>query len=179
MSYDIQYASILDQHQHLIKRYTARAFEEFIFLVAPVELTHPTNLSLRVPFVNNTIDGRAKCGPMGRDHDTSKHKTVQVLSRIDRIADEEHALMDSKTLSHRQTRRTTLTLEADVADYIAEKLGGNKRLKEKTVVNDLLRKGIRTEVEAAERTRFEIKGFTSNFASGIDAASLEQMLDEI
>ena len=86
--------------------------------------------------------------------------------------------MDSKTLVNRQTRRTTLTLEADVADYVSQKLALNKDLKEKNVVNDLLRKGIREDA-AHEQPRFEIVGFKTKLASGITGRELEKLLDEI
>ena len=86
--------------------------------------------------------------------------------------------MDSKTLINRRTRRTTLTLEADVADYVSQKLASNKELKEKNVVNDLLRKGIREDA-AREHPRFEIVGFKTKLASGITSRKLEELLDEI
>ncbi|CAN5458599.1 hypothetical protein BH10ACI3_BH10ACI3_01360 [soil metagenome] len=86
--------------------------------------------------------------------------------------------MDSKTLINRRTRRTTLTLEADVADYISKKLSVNKDLKEKNVVNDLLRKGIMGDFND-EHPRFEIVGFKTKLASGISKHELEGLLDEI
>ena len=58
--------------------------------------------------------------------------------------------MDTKTLVNRKTRRTTLTLEADVAEYLAEKLARNRGLKEKNLVNDLIRKGIRVDSESSD-----------------------------
>jgi hypothetical protein len=39
--------------------------------------------------------------------------------------------MDSKSLFNRRTRRTILTLEADIADYISQKLASNRELREK------------------------------------------------
>lgn len=53
--------------------------------------------------------------------------------------------MDAKTLTNRKTRRTTLTLEADVVVYVEERLASNKNLKEKNLINDLLRKGIKAD----------------------------------
>jgi hypothetical protein len=41
--------------------------------------------------------------------------------------------MDSKTLKNRKTRRTTVTLEADVADYLQKRLAADKSLKEKAL----------------------------------------------
>ena len=85
--------------------------------------------------------------------------------------------MDTKTLANRKTRRTTLTLEADVADYLAEKLARNRGLKEKNLVNDLIRKGIRVDSEEKQKP-FEIKPFKTKLAKGVTAADIERMLDE-
>ena len=86
--------------------------------------------------------------------------------------------MDTKTLVNRKTRRTTLTLEADVAAYLAEKMADNNGLKEKNLVNDLLRKGIRADV-VAKPTPFEIKPFKTKLAPGMTIAKLEEMIREI
>ena len=81
-------------------------------------------------------------------------------------------------LEHRRSRRTTLTLEADVADYLEEKLANNKKLKEKNVINDLIRKGIRIE-ELREQPYFEIIGFKTKLVPGITHRQLEELLDEM
>ena len=86
--------------------------------------------------------------------------------------------MDSRTLVNRRTRRTTLTLEADVADYIEEKLAKNAKLKEKNVINDLIRKGIKTD-EVTEHPKFEIKPFKTKLRPGVTTRMIEEMLDEI
>ena len=86
--------------------------------------------------------------------------------------------MDASTLKHRRTRRTTLTLEADVADYLDQKLGENRMLREKFLINELLRKGIQVE-EREETPEFKITPFRTNFAPGMTAARLEEMIDEI
>lgn len=85
--------------------------------------------------------------------------------------------MDTKTLVNRKTRRTTLTLEADVADYLAQKLARNRGLKEKNLVNDLIRKGIRADSEVT-LPPFEIKPFKTKLAKGVTTADIERMLDE-
>ena len=85
--------------------------------------------------------------------------------------------MDTKTLVNRKTRRTTLTLEADVADYLAEKLARNCGLREKNLVNDLIRKGIRVDSEE-KLAPFEINPFKTKLAKGITSADIERMLDE-
>lgn len=86
--------------------------------------------------------------------------------------------MNTKTLVNRKTRRTTLTLEADVADYVERKLASDKRLKEKNVINDLLRKGIRLD-EAKKPEPFVLKPFKTKLAPGMTLRRLEEMLDEI
>ena len=86
--------------------------------------------------------------------------------------------MNTKTMLNRKTRRTTLTLEADVADYIERKLAGNRQLKEKSVVNDLLRKGIKIE-EQTKPEPFVLKPFKTKLAPGMTLRRLEEMLDEI
>ena len=86
--------------------------------------------------------------------------------------------MDSKTLINRRTRRTTLTLEADVADYLEQKLASNKKLKEKNVVNDLLRKGIRVD-ESKTTKPFAIKPFKTKLTSDMTIERLEEMMREI
>jgi len=86
--------------------------------------------------------------------------------------------MDTKTLKNRKTRRTTLTLEADVADYLSEKLARNRGLKEKNLVNDLMRKGIRVD-EETQPPSFEIKPFKTKLAAGMTIEKLEEMIREI
>lgn len=86
--------------------------------------------------------------------------------------------MDTKTLANRKTRRTTLTLEADVANYIEDKLAKNRKLKEKSLINGLLRKGIVADKKAAP-AKFVIKPFKTRLRPGITVEMLEEMMDEI
>ena len=86
--------------------------------------------------------------------------------------------MDSKTLANRRTRQTTLTLEADVVDYVEQNLASDKRLKEKNLINDLLRKGIKAD-ETTVIKLFEIKPFKTKLAKGMTLRKLEEMIDEI
>ncbi|MEO7674899.1 MAG: hypothetical protein ABIU09_12585 [Pyrinomonadaceae bacterium] len=86
--------------------------------------------------------------------------------------------MDTKTLVNRKTRRTTLTLEADVVDYVEKKLTADKRLKEKNLINDLLRKGIKAD-EAKKAEPFLIKPFKTKLAPGMTIKKLEEMIREI
>ena len=85
--------------------------------------------------------------------------------------------MDTKTLNHRRTRRTTLTLEADVVDYLEQKLASDKKLKEKHLINDLLRKGIKND-EVKTNKKFAIRGFKTKLRPGITPRNIEEMLDE-
>ncbi len=86
--------------------------------------------------------------------------------------------MDSKTLSNRRTRRTTLTLEADVVDYVQERLAGDKTLKEKYLINDLLRKGIKAD-ESRTKKPVTIKPFKTKLAQGMTLRKLEEIMREI
>jgi len=86
--------------------------------------------------------------------------------------------MNSNVLKNRRTRRTTVTLEADVADFIESKLSQNKGLKEKQLINKLLRSGIKNEA-VQPAARFKIQGFKSELVSGTAADEIERMLDEI
>ncbi len=86
--------------------------------------------------------------------------------------------MDTRTLTNRPTRRTTLTLEADVADYIEEKLARNQKLKEKNVINDLIRKGIKADETKGTKT-FTVKPFKTKLAGGMTVERLEEMIREI
>ena len=86
--------------------------------------------------------------------------------------------MNSNVLKNRATRRTTVTLEADVADFIQKILSQNKELKEKQLINKLIRSGIKNELTQPV-VKFKIKSFKSALLPEISAAGLEQMLDEI
>lgn len=86
--------------------------------------------------------------------------------------------MNSNVLKNRRTRRTTVTLEADVADFIEKKLSQNQGLKEKQLINKLLRSGIKNEM-VQPTAQFKIEGFKSEIISPIAADEIERMLDEI
>ncbi len=86
--------------------------------------------------------------------------------------------MNSNVLKNRATRRTTVTLESDVADFIEKTLSQNKGLKEKQLINKLIRSGIKNELGQAV-VKFKISGFKSELTPEISAADLERMLDEI
>lgn len=84
--------------------------------------------------------------------------------------------MDSKLLQNRKTRRTTLTLEADVVDYIEKRLAKDQKMKEKNLVNDLMRKGIAVD-KKVKAPKFTIKGFKTNLL--VTGQRLEELLDEV
>lgn len=86
--------------------------------------------------------------------------------------------MNSNVLKNRPKRRTTVTLEADVADFIENKLSQNKELKEKQLINKLLRSGIKHETDQY-RIDFKIKGFKSDLLLNPAADDIEEMLDEV
>lgn len=86
--------------------------------------------------------------------------------------------MNSNVLKNRATKRTTVTLEADVADYIQKTLSQNKGLKEKQLINKLIRSGIKNEL-SQPASKFKIKSFKSKLTSEVSAANLEDLLDEI
>lgn len=86
--------------------------------------------------------------------------------------------MNSTVLKNRRTKRTTVTLEADVADFIQKTLSRNKGLKEKQLINKLLRSGIKNET-SQPAARFKIEGFKSELLPGISAEDIERALDEI
>ncbi len=86
--------------------------------------------------------------------------------------------MNSNVLKNRRTRRTTVTLEADVADFIRETLSRNKELKEKQLINKLLRSGIKNETNQPV-ANFKIESFKSELLAGVSAENIERLLDEI
>lgn len=88
------------------------------------------------------------------------------------------AFMNTKTLRNRRTRRTTVTLEADVADFIQDALRKDKELKEKNLINGLLRAGIKAEGDK-KSVEFKIRPFKTSLVDDITAKDIEALLDEI
>jgi hypothetical protein len=86
--------------------------------------------------------------------------------------------MITTTLKNRRTKRTTITLEADVADFIQESLSKNKGIKEKQIINKLLRLGIKSE-KNQPTINFKIDRFKTNLVSEISPEDIEKMLDEL
>ena len=86
--------------------------------------------------------------------------------------------MNSGTVRNRRTKRTTITLEADVAEFIQQVLSKNKELKEKQLINRLLRSGIKSETNIPQK-EFKIMPFETELQPGITTEDIEKMLDEI
>ena len=86
--------------------------------------------------------------------------------------------MNSNLTKNRLTRRTTVTLEADVADFIQKTLSRNRGLKEKQLINKLLRSGIKNELDQPV-VKFRIESFKSELPAEMAAEDLERTLDEI
>ena len=74
--------------------------------------------------------------------------------------------------------RTTLTLDADVADYLrTQSRLRNKPFKQ--VVNETLRRGMGPTDKDPERPRFRVEPIRGGFAPGVDPQRLNQLLDEL
>jgi signal transduction histidine kinase len=75
-------------------------------------------------------------------------------------------------------RRTTLTLDKDVSDALREKMRTVSHLKEKTLINELLRKGLE-QTDAANPSEFIIVPFETELAPGVTPEMIKQMLKQI
>lgn len=84
-----------------------------------------------------------------------------------------------KNYKNRRTVRKTLTIEGDIADMLAAK-AAETNLSEKTLVNDLLRKGFQVADSLLARPRqFELKTFKTGLRPEITPERLEELLDEV
>ncbi len=82
-----------------------------------------------------------------------------------------------KTYKNRRTVRKTLTIEGDIADMLAAKVA-ETNLSEKTLVNDLLRKGFQVANNLLTRKeQFELKTFKTGLRPDISPERLEELLD--
>lgn len=73
--------------------------------------------------------------------------------------------------------RTTLTLDADVAERIRQETASG-RVSLKQVVNDGLRRGLSMKKVAA-RNPFRVRPHGSAYQPGVDRGKLTQLLDEL
>lgn len=74
--------------------------------------------------------------------------------------------------------RTTLTLDPDVARAI-EEAAHRQRKPIKQVVNEALRRGLAPQALVRPRSRFRVKPHKTALKPGIDAASFNQLVDEL
>jgi hypothetical protein len=71
-----------------------------------------------------------------------------------------------------------LTLDPDVAKLIEEE-AHRQRKPIKQIVNEALRRGLAPQVQARPRKRFRVRSHKTGLRAGIDAASFNQLADEL
>lgn len=86
--------------------------------------------------------------------------------------------IEAGKFSHRRSIRKTLIIDGDVAEAIEDRLK-TTNLKEKIIVNDLLRKGLMVVKEEKSRKPFELVTFPSGLQEGVTSEQIEKLLDEI
>ena len=74
--------------------------------------------------------------------------------------------------------RTTLTLEPDVAERVAQEMR-RRGEKMKKIVNDALRLGLGMGGKPVQPPRFEVRPHAFGFKPGIDLDRLNQLVDEL
>ncbi|MBI3928551.1 MAG: antitoxin [Armatimonadetes bacterium] len=74
--------------------------------------------------------------------------------------------------------RTTVTLDPDVAEKL-HAYAHRHGLSFKKALNELLRRGLHSQQSPAERRRFQVDPHRGGFRPGIDAARLNQLIDEL
>lgn len=87
--------------------------------------------------------------------------------------------IDIKQIMHHDgDMRTTLTLDPDVAERIRQEIHKTgKGLK--AVVNDALRLGLSLQEKPAQRPRYKVVPFSSEYVPGVDPNKLNQLADEL
>jgi hypothetical protein len=78
-----------------------------------------------------------------------------------------------------KSRRTTVTLEPDVSAAIRTKLRARPDLKEKALINELLRKALGESESANPDRSFSIPVFGSDLAPGVTPKKVLEMIKEI
>ena len=73
--------------------------------------------------------------------------------------------------------RTTLTIDADVAERLRQEAASGKR-SFKEIVNDCLRAGFGLKSEKPKR-KFRIQPHSSRYVPGVDRLKLNQLVDEL
>ena len=74
--------------------------------------------------------------------------------------------------------RTTLTIDADVERLLQRELRRTNRSM-KTVVNDALRAGLRSQGKPSRARRFKVEPHAFGFKPGVDVDRLNQLVDEM
>jgi hypothetical protein len=74
--------------------------------------------------------------------------------------------------------RTTLTLDPDVAQLLAEE-AARRRTSFKQVVNDAIRRGLAPAVSARSSRTFRVRPHRTSLRPGVDAAALNRLADEL
>jgi hypothetical protein len=74
--------------------------------------------------------------------------------------------------------RTTLTLDADVANLLREQARRERR-PFKDVVNDAIRRGLAPRSAASRTSRFQVRPHRTTLRPGIDAGQLNRLVDEL
>jgi hypothetical protein len=78
-----------------------------------------------------------------------------------------------------KVRRTTVTLEPDVSAAIRTKLRERPDLKEKTLINELLRKALEQSGSIKSDQSFSIPVFGSDLARGVTPKKVLELIKEI
>ena len=74
--------------------------------------------------------------------------------------------------------RTTVTLDADVADRL-KRLAHSRHSSFKVTLNEVLRRGLAAQERAASSAPFVVEPHSGGFRPGIDPAKLNQLIDQL
>ena len=102
---------------------------------------------------------------------------LELLTKTEQLL-QSPAHIDIIQLRHHDVyMRTTLTLDADVADFLNEqaRLLGKPF---KQVVNDTLRRGMSPSIQEAPRLKYRVTPIDSEFLPGVDQMRLKDLLEE-
>jgi hypothetical protein len=76
-----------------------------------------------------------------------------------------------------KSTRTTITLEEDVSQAIKDRLKRNPDLREKALINELLRRGLKEPVSSNKK--FKIKPLKATLRPGVILDNVEALLEDI
>lgn len=79
---------------------------------------------------------------------------------------------------HDARMRTTVTLDPDVAEEI-RKAGLSGKRSQKQIINEALRRGLRSGTADPVAKPYRVSTFKSPFRAGIDTGKLNQLVDEL